>query len=128
MRLLLALSGLAIGLVLPAIAQEQNAVDPEVRQQIEAAQMKFDDTYYKNDAAACVALFTRDAVQVWGWEKFTNVASGQQAIERRCRVHFPKPGNLSVKLLQNWQRSMHDFRIQSCDSWSKGLLGKDLFS
>jgi hypothetical protein len=31
MRLLPALAGLVIGPVLPAIAQEQNTVDPEVR-------------------------------------------------------------------------------------------------
>jgi hypothetical protein len=40
-RLLLALVGLAIGFAMPAIAQEQNTVDPEVRQQIEAAVLKY---------------------------------------------------------------------------------------
>jgi hypothetical protein len=33
MHLLLALAGFAIGFVVPALAQEQNTVDPEVRQQ-----------------------------------------------------------------------------------------------
>jgi hypothetical protein len=33
-RLLLAVAGFAIGFVLPVLAQEQNMVDPEVRQQI----------------------------------------------------------------------------------------------
>jgi hypothetical protein len=37
LRLLPAIAGLAVGLILPAVAQEQNTVDPEVRQQIEAA-------------------------------------------------------------------------------------------
>jgi hypothetical protein len=36
MRLLVTLSGLAIGFALPVFAQEQNTVDAEVRQQIEA--------------------------------------------------------------------------------------------
>jgi len=36
MRLLLALAGFAVGFVVPALAQEQKTVDPEVRQQIEA--------------------------------------------------------------------------------------------
>jgi hypothetical protein len=35
-RLLYALIGLAIGFAVPTFAQEQNTVDPEVRQQIEA--------------------------------------------------------------------------------------------
>ena len=35
MTFILILAGLAIGFALPGLAQEQNAVDPEVRQQIE---------------------------------------------------------------------------------------------
>ena len=42
-RLLLALVGFAIGFVLPGFAQNQNAVDPEVRQQIEALLVKGDE-------------------------------------------------------------------------------------
>ena len=99
---LVALVGLAISFAVPAIAQEQSTVDPEVRQQIEALIIKFDDAYYKNDAAGIADLFARDAVEVWGWDKFSKVASGQQAIERRYRVHFPKPGDLSPKLLQTY--------------------------
>jgi hypothetical protein len=38
---LLALVGLAISFAMPALAQVQNAVDGEVRQQIEAAFMKY---------------------------------------------------------------------------------------
>ena len=36
MRLLLTLAGLAFSFALPTFAQEENTVDPEVRQQIEA--------------------------------------------------------------------------------------------
>jgi hypothetical protein len=57
-RLLLTLAGLAIGFAVPSIAQEQNTVDPEVRQQIEAVHMKFYEAYNKHDAAAIAALFT----------------------------------------------------------------------
>jgi hypothetical protein len=65
LRLILTLSGLVIGTVMPAVAQEQNTVDPEVRQQIEAVLTQFDEAYNKNDAAATAALFTQDAVEVW---------------------------------------------------------------
>jgi len=57
-RLLLTLAGLAIGFAVPALAQEQNTVDPEVRQQIEAVLTKFDEAFNKNDAAAIAALYT----------------------------------------------------------------------
>jgi hypothetical protein len=66
MSLLFALAGLAICFAVPVLAQEKNTVDPEVRQQIEAVMMRFDDAYNKSDAAAIAALFTQDAVEAWG--------------------------------------------------------------
>jgi hypothetical protein len=48
MRLLPTLVGLAIGFAVPAIAQEPNTVDQEVRQQIEAVHMKFDEACNKH--------------------------------------------------------------------------------
>jgi ketosteroid isomerase-like protein len=83
-----ALVGLAIGFAVPVLAQEKNTVDPDVRQQIEAVHMKFDEACNKHDAAAVAALFTQDAVQVWqGWPGGAE-ASGQQAIEKRYAVDF----------------------------------------
>jgi hypothetical protein len=65
MRVLLTLAGLAIGFAVPALAQEQNTVDPEVRQQIEAALTKFDEAFNRNDASAIADQFRFDAVDVW---------------------------------------------------------------
>ena len=61
MRSLLTLVGFAIGFLVPALAQEQSTIDPEVRQQIEAALAKYEDAYNKYDAAAIAALYTVDA-------------------------------------------------------------------
>jgi ketosteroid isomerase-like protein len=100
-RLLGALVALTIGFAVPSIAQEQNTVDPEVRQQIEAVLMKFDDAYNKHDAAATAALYTQDAVRVLSWESEGGLASGRQAIEKKFAVDFASsPGNASHKLLQ----------------------------
>jgi hypothetical protein len=52
MRLLPTLAGLAMGFAVPLFAQEQNTVDPEVRQQIEAVLMKLAEAYNKHDLAA----------------------------------------------------------------------------
>ncbi len=78
MRLVLALVGLAIGFVVPAYSQEKEVTDPEIRQQIEAIDNKFDEACNNNDAAAVAALFTQGAVDVTP----TGVFSGRQAIEK----------------------------------------------
>jgi len=100
MRLLLTLAGFAIGFVLPAVAQEQNAVDPEVRQQIEAVHMKYVEAENKGDAAAIAALFTHDAVQMWYGGSEGGLASGQQAIEKRYRINFAAPSPFDSKIVQ----------------------------
>jgi ketosteroid isomerase-like protein len=69
---------------MPALAQVQNAVDPEVRQQIEAAFMKYHEAYNQYDAAAVAAFYTLDAIEVLGE---TGVAVGKQAIEGSVCSH-----------------------------------------
>jgi len=99
-RLLLALVGLAINFGVPTLAQEQNTVDPEVRQQIEAVRIKFDEAFKKHDAAALAALFTQDAVQVWAGYSGGAAASGQQAIEKRWAVELASSPTSVSKLVQ----------------------------
>jgi hypothetical protein len=66
--LLLALVGPAISFALPTFAQEQSAVDPEAREEIEAVAMQFVEAYNKHDAAATAALYTQDgALAVVSW-------------------------------------------------------------
>jgi hypothetical protein len=88
-RLLLALAGLAIGFAAPILAQEENTVDPEVLQQIEAVYTKYDEAYNKNDAAAIAALFTQDALQVWQgsdgrWHGFRSASHREKVCSRDC--------------------------------------------
>ena len=96
---LLALVALAIGFAVPSFALEKDTVDPEVRQQIQAELVKFDDAFNNNDAAAIVALFTPDAIEVFGWEKSLTAAFGRHAIERRYALREPFP-EFSNKLVQ----------------------------
>jgi uncharacterized protein (TIGR02246 family) len=79
-RLVVTLAGLAISFALPIFAQEQNTVDPEVRQQIEAVLMKFGEAFNKRDAAAMAALYTQNAIRLESWWSEANL--GQQAIEK----------------------------------------------
>jgi hypothetical protein len=62
-RLLLALFWLAIGFPAAALAQEQNAVTPRVREGIEDVLKKYEEAYNRHDAAAVAGLYTEDGVE-----------------------------------------------------------------
>ena len=99
----LAIAGLAIGFASPAFAQEKDTVDPEVRQQIEAAVRKQEEAYNKYDATACAAGFMQHAIEVWEWSSAsaTGAASGRQEIEERYGFELAShPTKQSFKLVQ----------------------------
>jgi hypothetical protein len=100
-RLLPTLAGLAISFAVPALAQEQNTVDSEVRQQIEASIMKADEAFNRSDAAGFAADYTQDAIEVWSWETEGGAAISQQAIEIRAAVRLAlNPAKRVRKLVQ----------------------------
>ena len=100
-HLLGALVGLAISFALPSFAQQQNTVDPEVRQQIEAAVKKHEEAYNKYDAAAYAALYTPDAIEVLSWQSEGGATVGQQAIEKMAAAEFASfPAKQSFTLVQ----------------------------
>jgi hypothetical protein len=94
-RLLGVLVGLATSFALPALAQEQNTVDPEVRQQIEAVLVKGDEAYNKGDAAAFAARYTEEAIELTD----QGPMYGREAIEKRHALDMKSfPGELSHEL------------------------------
>jgi ketosteroid isomerase-like protein len=100
-HLLGALVGLAISFALSSFAQQQNTVDPEVRQQIEAAVKKHEEAYNKYDAAAYAALYTPDAIEVLSWQSEGGATVGQQAIEKMAAAEFASfPAKQSFTLVQ----------------------------
>jgi len=86
---LLALVGLAISFALPTFAQQTNAPDSQLRDQLVAFDKKFDEAFNNNDAVGVAALFTEDALFVTD----TGPIYGRKAIEK-CfadwfqNVHF----------------------------------------
>jgi ketosteroid isomerase-like protein len=97
-RLLVALVGLAMGCAVPTLAQEKDTVDPQVRQQIEAVFMKFQEAFNKHDAAAMGALHTQDAVEIRSWQ---GLASSREAIQKRFAFDFgSSPGKMVNDLVQ----------------------------
>src|SRR5215469_6012795 len=85
-RFLLALVGLAISFAWPIFAQEKEevipfpftpvAAGPQLVQQIEAINQKFDEAFNKHDAAAVGELYATNAVQMTPGASF----SGREAI------------------------------------------------
>jgi ketosteroid isomerase-like protein len=66
---------------LPSFSQEQNAVDPQVSQQIETLNRAYDEAFNQNDAEAISDLFTADAVETAP----DDASAGLQAIEDRYK-------------------------------------------
>jgi ketosteroid isomerase-like protein len=77
-RLLLALVGLAISFVLPTLAQQKGAPDPELRQMIDGFAKEYAEAVNNNDAAAIAAFYTEDGVFVTS----EGPKYGRQAIEK----------------------------------------------
>ena len=87
-RLLLAVAGLAIGLPLPALAQEKEEAtpfryraipaSPQIAQQLDVINRQLDEAFNKHDAAAIAALFTTNATLVAPSGTF----SGRDGIEK----------------------------------------------
>ena len=101
-RTVVTLVGLVISFALPISAQQQDTVTPEVRQQIEAVLLKFDEAYNNHNAAAIAELFTPDAVDVFRWGTEGGAAVGQQAIKKRYESEASESSatNMNHKLVQ----------------------------
>jgi uncharacterized protein (TIGR02246 family) len=84
MRFVTALIVLAIGCAEPVLAQQNNAVDPQITQQIRVLAMKYDEVFNKSDAAAVAALYTEDGIYVAQHGTF----HGRQAIEKTYASYF----------------------------------------
>jgi ketosteroid isomerase-like protein len=78
--------------------QEKTAIDPEVRQQIEAILMKFEEAYNKDDQAAIAALHAQDAVEARSWGGAKYLLTGRQAIATQYANDFTSDPKLVTKI------------------------------
>jgi ketosteroid isomerase-like protein len=114
-RLLGALVGLAINLVLPTFAQQTNTPDPQLREELLALAKKFDDAYNNNDPAALAALYTEDAVEVTD----TGPIYGREALEKHYADVFQKV-HFSNHLITIDQNSPHVIGTDGNENWENG--------
>ena len=115
MRSAVALLGLAISFALPALAQQKDALDPQLRQVADTLSKKFDEAYDNNDAAAVAALFTEDAVLV----TTQGPIYGREAIEKSYADMFLK-FHLSDDKTKADQNSPHTIGTAGNEIWETG--------
>ena len=114
-RYLLVLVGLAISFALPAVAQQKDTLDPQLRQVADALSKKFDEAYDNNDAAAVAALFTEDAVLV----TTQGTIYGREAIEKHYADVFQKV-HFSNHIAKPDQYSPHIIGTAGNEIWATG--------
>jgi ketosteroid isomerase-like protein len=103
-RLLLVLAEFAIGIAVPAFAQEKEVpnpfraipASPQIAQQLEPINSQYDEAFNKHDVAAVAAFFTANATLVAPRETF----SGRDGITKYFTDVFQRynPSNLVTKL------------------------------
>ena len=109
-HLLVPLVGLAISFALPTFAQQKETVDPQLIQKLyDTISKKWNEACNNHDAAAIVAVYTDDAIDVTGDGR---PFYGRQAIEKQYEECF-KGG---------WQPKNHTSTI---DPHSVRMLGPD---
>jgi uncharacterized protein (TIGR02246 family) len=121
-RSVIALVGLAISFALPIFAQEQSAVDPKTRQEIEAVLMQIGEAYNKHDAAAVAALYTHDAVRVDnppGMGRGALIVS-RKAIEKLFETDFTGSWSSSPRVGKLVQIYAFEDSMATISEWSIG--------
>lgn len=98
MKILVGFLGLMIVLGLPLFGQEPQAVSADVRSQVEAVFVKFQDAYNARDAEGIASTMTQDAVEMRSW---AGLAIGKQAVVGRFLQDFKEgPGQMVNTILQ----------------------------
>jgi ketosteroid isomerase-like protein len=114
-RLLLAIVGLAISFAAPAFAQQKDAADPQIAEQLTALSEKTNEAFNNGDAVALAALYTEDAVLV----NDTGPIYGREAIEKHWADVFKKY-HFGNHIDKRDQYSPHIIGTAGNEAWSNG--------
>jgi ketosteroid isomerase-like protein len=113
--LAVALAGLAMSFALPTFAQQKDAVDPQIAEQLSALGKATDEAYNNGDAAALAALYTEDALLLTN----TGPVYGREAIEKHDADVFRKV-HFSNHLDKRDESSPHMIEMAGDEAWSSG--------
>ena len=114
-RFVAALIGLAISFAVPAFAQQKDAVDTQIIEQLAALDQKYDEAFNNGDAVALAATFEEDAVLV----NDTGPVYGRKAIEKHYADLF-KQVHFSNHFGKSDQYSPHIIGTAGNEIWENG--------
>jgi uncharacterized protein (TIGR02246 family) len=88
MRFVATVTALVISFAMPIFAQQKNAIDPKIEQQIHLLAMKYDQAINSHDPVAIAALYAQNAV----WFTYHDGSyHGRQAIENEyAKMYFKR--------------------------------------
>jgi ketosteroid isomerase-like protein len=107
---------------LPAFAQQKDAADSQIRQQLDTLDQEIDEAFNNGDPAALAASFTEDAVLV----NDTGPVYGREAIEKYYADLFQKV-HLSNWLTMIDQNSPHVLGTAGNEMWETGDWSGTIF-
>jgi uncharacterized protein (TIGR02246 family) len=113
---ILALIGSALTFTLPALAQQTETPDPELRQELLLLAKKFQDAWNSNDAAALAALYTKDAVEITD----QGPIHGREAIEKHFADLFKNVHFSDDHTTYNDPTSPHILGTNTNEMWENG--------
>ena len=120
-RLLLALTALASGLTVPALAQQNDSVDPQIAQEIRELTMKYEDALNEHDAEAAAAFFTADAV----WATPQGTFYGRRAIERRLANYHFRRWHITNEVITVDRIILVGDQVRAIGTWSNTVQEPD---
>ena len=113
-RLVLALSAIAIGLISPTFAQEKDTVDPQIAEEVRALAAKYDDAFNRDDADAVTTLYTEDAV----FETPNGTFTGRENIEGLYRKIYFERNHSKEHVTTVGEVSEASDEIRATGTWS----------
>jgi uncharacterized protein (TIGR02246 family) len=110
------LVGSALTFGLPALAQQTDTPDPQLRQELLLLAKKFQEAWNSNDATALAALYTKDAVEVTD----QGPIHGREAIEKHFADLFKNVHFSDDHTTYNDPTSPHTIGTSGNEMWENG--------
>ena len=118
---LLTLAGLVISFAASSFAQQNDAIDPQIAQQIGALTLKYEEALNAHDAPAAAALFTEDAV----WTTPQGTFYGRRAIERRLATYHFRRWHITNEVITVDRVISVGDQVRAIGTWSNTVQEPD---